>query len=148
MLTHLHTVAYIWRYSFTHLCTWMRPSFLPLTAVYVPHFFPPSLDGKNEERRVNIDAHSVPSQPQSIWIHSSLWRTNNLEETLVSPSTPSPAQTSSLPAHLLSLCFSTASVSSHLVNFLLSSPPPHLVADSCKQKEASLAFYVCVPSHC
>lgn len=33
--------------------------------------------------RVNIDAHSVPSQPQSIWNHSSLWRTNNLEETLI-----------------------------------------------------------------
>lgn len=33
--------------------------------------------------RVNIDAHSAPPQPQSIWNHSSLWRTNNLEETLI-----------------------------------------------------------------
>lgn len=33
--------------------------------------------------RVNIDAHSVPPQPQSIWNRSSLWRTNNLEETLI-----------------------------------------------------------------
>lgn len=59
-------------------------------AFFFSFFFPlPSLDGKSEGRRVNIDAHSVPSQPQSIWIHSSLWRANNLEETLPH-SLPSP----------------------------------------------------------
>lgn len=59
------------------------------------------------EARVNIDAHSVPSQPQSIWIHSSLWRTNNLEETLITPPPP-PTKTSSMP------CLSRLSLSSYL----------------------------------
>lgn len=56
-----------------------------------------TLGGKCEGRQVNIDAHSVPSQPQSIWIHSRLWRANNLEETLTNPTLTTPPHTASLP---------------------------------------------------
>lgn len=42
-------------------------------------FLLPSLGGQTEGRRVNIDAHSVPSQARSIWIHRGPWRTNNQE---------------------------------------------------------------------
>lgn len=39
-----------------------------------------SVSGRERQTRVNIDAHSVPSLLRSIWIHISLRRTNNLEE--------------------------------------------------------------------
>lgn len=66
--------------------------------------------------RVNIDAHSVPSQPQSIWNNSSLWRTNNLEETLIITH-PFTLQ-NLLEASLSPLSSSSyTSPSLHLVNF-------------------------------
>lgn len=72
-------------------------------------FSPSSLGGKSEGRQVNIDAHSVPSQPQSIWIHSSLWRANNLEETLIAPPLPLPPP---IPDLLAARCLSPLSLSS------------------------------------
>ncbi len=94
-----------------HVFTWLHAC--PVLHVLL---FYPSLGGKSEGRRVNIDAHSVPSQPQSIWIHSSLWRTNNLEETLITPRLPPPTR----PPHCLFV--------SPLFVFLSVVPPPsHLV---------------------
>lgn len=102
-----------------------------------------SLGGKKSEgRRVNIDAHSVPSQPQSIWIHSSLWRTNNLEETLITLSDSlSPFQTSSLPVRPPSLCISIRRASAP-PNF-----PPSTPLSLSPPRYTLLAFHVCVPHH-
>lgn len=92
------------------------------TCVASALLFSPSLGGKSEGRRVNIDAHSVPSQPQSIWIHSSLWRTNNLEETLPH-SLPPTRPPRCLFVSPLFVFLSVAPLSSHLVKFL---PSPSL----------------------
>ena len=107
-------------------------------------FLSPVLVGKG--RWVNIDAHSVPSQPQSIWIHSSLWRTNNLEETLItlSDSLP-PFQTSSLPVRPPPPRFvflSVVPLSPHLVKF-----PPSTPLSLSPPRYTLLAFHVCVPHH-
>lgn len=54
-----------------------------------------SVSGRERHTRVNIDAHSVPSLLRSIWIHISLRRTNNLEESSSLASLP-PGPTESL----------------------------------------------------
>ena len=90
------------------------------------------------EARVNINAHCVPSRSRTIWIHTILWRTNNLEETHQCSPTPdcSLKQTSSLPAFyplIRSPCTLVI-----LLDSLLSSCPPRC---------ALLPFHAYVPSH-
>lgn len=93
--------------------------------------------------RVNIDAHSVPSQPQSIWNHSSLWRTNNLEETLII--THPFTLPNLLEASLSPLSFSSyTSPSLHLVNFFFFTIRSLVISSLCA---LWLVFLVCVPSH-
>lgn len=92
--------------------------------------------------RVNIDAHSVPSQPQSIWNHSSLWRTNNLEETLIitHPFTlQNPLEASLSP--LFSSSYTSPSL--HLVMFFFIIHSLVIIF----LYALWLAFLVCVPSH-
>ena len=100
---------------------------------------------KSEGRRVNIDAHSVPSQPQSIWIHSSLWRANNLEETLITLSDslpPFPDLLAAYPPPIGFVFLSVVPLSPHLFKF-----PPSTPLSLSPPRYTLLAFHVCVPHH-
>lgn len=94
-------------------------------------FIFPLLLGK--VRRVITEAHSISSEPQSIWIRSCLCRTNNTEETFIPPLLPN---TSSVYVCLV-LPFL------HLVKPLLL--PPFL-SFLCSPSHTLLALHVCVHS--
>lgn len=77
--------------------------------------------GRARQTWVNIDAHSVPSLLQSIWIYISLWRTNNLEESSSLPSLPAgPTE-----------CLFNVSLSLHSVLVISVQSKPHCGCISC-----------------